>query len=230
MLAVEIVLIIIGVIVLIGSYFVEEKLSDKDIQEIAKMSETQLNIIVEKQVKQVKVQVENSVDEIIDESLEVTKRGLEKETNEKIMAISEYSDTVLEAMNKTHNEIMFLYSMLNDKQSEMTEVVGALQKYSKASKKTEQGSVVTQTENINNVESQKKIEQSVLRPSVEVATVFETDAKEDGKQETMFLNKNEQIIMLHKEGKSEVEIAKTLDCGLGEVRLVLGLFVEEGNK
>ena len=84
MFAVEIVLIIIGVIVLIGSYFVEEKLSDKDIQEIAKMSETQLNIIVEKQVKQVKVQVENSVDEIIDESLEVTKRGLEKETNEKL--------------------------------------------------------------------------------------------------------------------------------------------------
>jgi hypothetical protein len=33
-----------------------------------------------------------------------------EETNEKIMAISEYSDTVMENMNKTHNEIMFLYN------------------------------------------------------------------------------------------------------------------------
>ena len=36
------------------------------------------------------------------------------------MAISEYSDTVMENMNKTHNEIMFLYNMLNDKHTELT--------------------------------------------------------------------------------------------------------------
>ena len=41
------------------------------------------------------------------------------------------------------------------------------------------------------------------------------------------VNKNEKILSLHKEGKSNVEIAKILDCGLGEVKLVLGLFKEE---
>ena len=51
-----------------------------------------------------------------------------------------------------------------------------------------------------------------------------------GTQESMFINKNDQILMLHREGKSEVEIAKALDCGLGEVKLVLGLFTEEGTK
>ena len=39
-------------------------------------------------------------------------------------------------------------------------------------------------------------------------------------------NKNEKILLLYKEGMSEVEIAKKLDCGLGEVRLVLGLYNE----
>ena len=34
-------------------------------------------------------------------------RGGEKETNEKILAISEYSDTVLTSMNKSHDEIVF---------------------------------------------------------------------------------------------------------------------------
>lgn len=222
MLAVEVVLIIIGVIILIGSYFVEERFSDKDIQKIAKMSETQLNIIVEKQVKQARSQVEDSVDEIIEESLEVTKRGLEKETNEKIMAVSEYSDTVFEAMNKTHNEIMFLYSMLNDKQSEITDVVSALQKYSKEN--------LQKQENTNYAEAQVEKEQVVPTVQAETQSLKEADMEHDGRQESMFLNKNEQIILMHKEGKSEVDIAKAMDCGLGEVRLVLGLFVEEGNK
>lgn len=231
MLAVEIVLILIGVAFLVGSYFVEERFSEKDIQEISKMSETQLNMIVDKQVKSAKTQVENSVDEIIDESLAVTKRGLEKETNEKIMAISEYSDTVLETMNKTHNEIMFLYSMLNDKHAEMTEFAGALQKYSKSNKQPQQENVILaeETETVHKVKEQEPV--FVVRPNVTRTNIEETlnkaNQEMEGTQESVFLNKNEQILNLHKEGKSDVEIAKALDCGLGEVRLVLGLYKEE---
>ena len=40
-------------------------------------------------------------------------------------------------------------------------------------------------------------------------------------------NHNEQILSFWKEGMSEVEIAKTLGLGLGEVRLVLGLYKED---
>ena len=231
MLAVEIVLILIGVAFLVGSYFVEERFSEKDIQEISKMSETQLNMIVDKQVKSAKTQVENSVDEIIDESLAVTKRGLEKETNEKIMAISEYSDTVLETMNKTPNEIMFLYSMLNDKHAEMTEFAGALQKYSKSNKQPQQENVILaeETETVHKVKEQEPV--FVVRPNVTRTNIEETlnkaNQEMEGTQESVFLNKNEQILNLHKKGKSDVEIAKTLDCGLGEVRLVLGLYKEE---
>ena len=224
MVVTEIVLILIGVAMVVGSYFIEERFSEKDMQEIAKMSETQLNIIVDKQVREARTQVENSVEEIIDESLAVTKRGLEKQTNEKIMAISEYSDTVLEAMNKTHNEIMFLYSMLNDKHSEMTEFAGALQKYSKANKPAPQEQI-----------QEEPVEQKPAK--VEKEPVFVVRSKEskavpamsevEGMQESMFINKNEQILSLHKEGKSDVEIAKALDCGLGEVRLVLGLYKED---
>ena len=56
-----------------------------------------------------------------------------------------------------------------------------------------------------------------------------TNLKEfqDVPEETPLLSKNEQILLLYKEGKDEVEIAKTLDCGLGEVRLVLGLYNNE---
>ena len=92
----EIVLIILGVVAFVASFFVTERLSQKDLDQITRMSEADLKQISEKQIKEVKVQVENSVEEIIDESLEITKRGLERETNKKIMAVSEYSDTVMD--------------------------------------------------------------------------------------------------------------------------------------
>ena len=224
MLVTEIVLIIIGVVFLVGSFFIEERFSEKDIQEISKMSEAQLNMVVDKQVRNAKSQVENSVEEIIDESLAVTKRGLEKETNEKIMAISEYSDTVLESINKTHNEIMFLYSMLNDKHAQLTEFAGTLEKYSNPQNAVQQDRKLQVEEPVHNTAAQEQM--SDMRSSVEEKNIVPVQDME-GTQESIFLNKNEQILNLHKEGKSDVDIAKSLDCGLGEVRLVLGLYKEE---
>lgn len=212
----EIVLIIIGVVVFVASFFVTEKLSQQDLEQITLMSETDLKLIAEKQVKEVRAQVENAVEEIIDESLEITIRGLEKETNNKIMAVSEYSDTVIEEMNKTHNEIMFLYSMLNDKQTEAADMVSDLQKLTKQVREMDIENTIT------------KVEISAAPATVEVVEegMNEEPVTEVKEEQEEVVNKNEQILLLHKEGKDEVEIAKTLDCGLGVVRLVLGLYHE----
>lgn len=236
MVAVEIVLIIIGVIFLVGSFFLSEKLSQKDLEQITLMSEADLKHIAEKQVKSIKSQVEDSVEEIIDESLEITKRGLEKETNNKIMAVSEYSDTVMETINKTHNEIMFLYSMLNDKHAETAEIVGDLQKYAKQISEFDMEAAIAKMEEVsnqtvNNAAGQNKFSVQTEIPDVPngMNNIEETASEEsviDNSDNTDVLNKNERILLLYKEGLSEVEIAKTLDCGLGEVKLVLGLYNE----
>lgn len=216
MVAVEIVLIIIGVIFIIGSFFVTEKLSQNDLEYITQMSESDLKHIAEKQVKAIKSQVEESVEDIIDESLEVTKRGLEKETNNKIMAVSEYSDTVMESMNKTHNEIMFLYSMLNDKHTETAELVGDLQKYAKQISEFDMDAAMERMDVAS-------MSVSVMHNNEEASADVVADETEKTEK---LQNKNEQILLLYKEGMNEVEIAKKLDCGLGEVRLVLGLYNE----
>lgn len=234
MLAVEIVLIIVGVIILIGSFFVEEKLSQEDIEHITLLSEKELKIIAEKQVKKVEVEVENSIEEIIDESLEITKRGLEKETNAKIMAVSEYSDTVLENINKTHNEITFLYSMLNDKQNETAEIVGDLQRYTKRIIELEEQlqDTMVRVENTSSAETTPEVVEAVgavltAETVVEKKEGASTEMKTDVvSEEALPMSKNEKILFLYKKGKDEVEIAKALDCGLGEVRLVLGLYNE----
>lgn len=211
----EVVLIIIGVVIFAASFFVTERLSQKDLEQISLMSEADLKLIAEKQLKEVKIQVENSVEEIIDESLEITQRGLEKETNKKIMAISEYSDTVLEQINNAHNEIMFLYSMLNDKQAEAADMVSDLQRVSKQIREMDIENTISKVESMATPE----VVESVEEKSEEILT--KTDEKEE-----IAMNKNEQILLLYKEGKDEVEIAKTLNCGLGVVRLVLGLYHE----
>lgn len=217
----EIILIMLGVVIFVASFFITEKMSQKDLEQITLMSEADLKSISEKQVKEVKVQVMNSVEEIIEESLEITKRGLERETNKKIMAVSEYSDTVMEEMNKTHNEIMFLYSMLNDKQTETAGMISDLQKLTKQIREMDIESII----NGGASQSEKLVEQMASLGNVPVETVEEV-VSEDKEDDEKVLNKNEQILLLYKEGKDEVEIAKALDCGLGVVRLVLGLYHE----
>lgn len=229
MVAVEVVLIIIGVVFLVGSFFLTEKLSQKDLEHISLMSEADLKHIAEKQVKSIKTQVEESVEEIIDESLEITKRGLEKETNNKIMAVSEYSDTVMETMNKTHNEIMFLYSMLNDKHTETAELVGDLQKYAKQISEFDMDEAMSKfdyvTGAIANADKTASVMQTTNTNNIE-ETRSDNLQVSDAEGAEKLQNKNEQILLLYKEGMNEVEIAKKLDCGLGEVRLVLGLYNE----
>lgn len=114
------ILLLIGVVFMIGSFFVTEKLSPSELNQIAELSEEELKRIIDRGLKNAETQIEDAIDEQVDQSSEKVDRSLEKVTNDKIMAISEYSDTVIESMNKTHNEVMFLYSMLNDKHTELT--------------------------------------------------------------------------------------------------------------
>ena len=239
MTATEVVLILIGVAFVLASFFISERLSQKDLEQISLMSEADLKHIAQKQAKDAKAQMENSLDEIIEDSLEVTKRGLERETNKKIMAVSEYSDTVMDNINKTHNEIMFLYSMLNDKQTETAELIADLQRYVKQVRDLDLENVIAKLETQAKPKSKAKsgtktrskkktetpaetVENAAVAQALGLSSVV--SAAEPPVEPT--LSKNEQILMLYKKGKSEVEIAKALDCGLGEIRLVLGLYHE----
>lgn len=219
---VEIVLIVIGIAFFLASCFVQEKFSKKDIHELAKMSETEFQIAVEKQIGSAKVRVEELLEGVVAESLEFTKRGLEKETNKKIMAVSEYSDTILESMNKTHNEIMFLYSMLNDKHVELTQFANSLKQIT-SQKAMFSEEVMTEH---SREASQKEVLTSTAYVSNEEKTMLYNTTIEENNDSIEHYSKNEKILTLHKRGKSDVEIAKELECGLGEVRLVLGLYKE----
>ncbi len=215
----EITLIIIGVIFLIGSFMVNDKLSHKDIDKIAQMTSEELKIITEKELNSAKSTITDIIDDQITEKTAETKRSLEKETNSKIMAINEYSDTVLESINKAHNEIMFLYSMLNDKQEELTQLTGNIERISSQVRDTFEP---LKDSHMDTVSAPTVSVQ--LKPAVPLESEIPVS---DPKLPQTDANHNLSILSLHKSGKSAVEIARDLGLGTGEVKLVIDLFEEE---
>lgn len=109
-------------------FFISEKLSSSELNKIAELSEDELKKIIEREVNNAGTQMDEVIEQKIEEAGEQAERAMEKESNEQIMQIHEYSETVMESMKKTHDEIMFLYSMLNDKHTEMTSMTGDLQR------------------------------------------------------------------------------------------------------
>ena len=271
----EITLIIIGVVFLIGSFMVNDKLSHKDLDKIADMSAEELKIITEKEVTAAKKDLSDALDEEITQKQDETKRSLEKEANSKIMAINEYSDTVLDSINKAHNEIMFLYSMLNDKHDELTRLSGDIDKASSRLRSS------FEPLSADSAKRAEKPSVAVQKPAEPKSGTMQQDTKHDMKQMTGIdisgiiktqpasaapaskagatgatavtgtaaavsvkasdaafgtpagssanadvINHSHEILKLYKSGKSNVEIAKLLSLGTGEVKLIIDLYKE----
>lgn len=216
MTGIEIVLFLTGVVFMVGSFFIAEKLSPSELSKVAELSEDELKKIINRGIDNANSKIEDAIDGQIDMSMDKVDRGLEKETNEKIMAISEYSDTVLENINKAHNEIMFLYSMLNDKHTELTGMTSDLQRLA-ADVRNLQESITVPVENTPVMEPVKERAVEIV-PTAEKESMPEEKALPDND------NHKVEILSMHKQGMSEIEIARKLEMGVGEVRLVIGLY------
>ena len=114
----EILLILLGVIAFVASFVIPEKLGKNNEKEI-KIPEEKIKELVQQEVKQAAFQIEEKTDETMSAAAEKTERYMERLSNEKIMAIQEYSDTVLSQINKNHEEAVFLYDMLNNKHAQV---------------------------------------------------------------------------------------------------------------
>lgn len=141
----EIVLIIFGIIVFVLSFMLPAgKKNESD--ENAKINEAAVKEMLDKEMEKVRAQIGDIVDETITYAMEKTERGMERLTNEKIMAVNEYSDTVLEEINKNHKEVVFLYDMLNDKHESLKNTVSEAVKTADDVKQTLKDAEVTARE------------------------------------------------------------------------------------
>lgn len=222
MTAVEVVLIVIGVILMIGSFFVTEKLSQKEISQISELSSVEMRRILEKNMGTAEKRVEELVDDVIDRSMEIADRALDKETNLKIQNISEFAESVMEAIKKNHSEVMFLYSMLNDKHGELTDAAGKLEKLKRELSDLEEEVAEVVAES---VEAVKMMSEQMRQPVAVEEEAAEEEETEMPQEEP--LNNNQSILELHQQGWGITDIARQLGLGVGEVKLVIDLYREE---
>lgn len=240
---VEIVLLLAGAVVFAVSFILPERKGtlQPDTKEMVK---DEVHNRVTAEMEGVKSRIDDIVDETVNYAVEKTERSLERLSNEKIMAVNEYSDTVLNEIHKNHEEAVFLYDMLSNKQKNIKKTVSEVEKTVKEVKKS--------TALTDNAEKQETAFEALPLKKVTVKTVPEKSVKKAELPEEVtgnvigrtpgteeipevdlsFIegpkskgrNNNELILKLHKEGKSNVAIAKELGLGIGEVKLVIDLF------
>lgn len=227
MTGIEIVLLILGIIIFAVSFLIPGPKQQIDTKALT-AGEEKIKEIVDEQMKEAKEKLQTSVDEILSNAVEKTERSLERVSNEKITAVSEFSNTVLEDIHKSHQEVLFLYDMLHDKQKNLLETAKEIEKTRAIAKETrdELENTVQEAANIEVQETVTPVKEEVLQPSDASDAVsngvLPKDEEEEGTKEE--INNNEKILEMHRQGKSNVAIAKELGLGVGEVNLVIDLF------
>ncbi|HHT98131.1 MAG TPA: hypothetical protein GXZ90_09595, partial [Clostridiales bacterium] len=104
----DISLIIIGIIIIYMSY----KFFDKT---------PNLNQNIDHSLS--KSDLENKIKNIITEEIEDAENKLKNISNEKIISVNDFSEQILEKIKYNHDEVVFLYNMLIEKEENIKKVL-----------------------------------------------------------------------------------------------------------
>lgn len=268
----EILLLVVGIFVVVASFLVPEGKGGNI--DVTAVTEEEIRGLVNEEFERTKEQLQDISDETINYSVEKAERSLERLTNEKMMALGEYSDTILSQINTNHQETVFLHEMLNNNKNDLTVLLGQATKDSKDAVQMAQDALLgaktamEEAKEANDLATKAKeqsivAEESLLKARIAIEEDLGKEVQEQALQEVpekkpaakkrtktvkvskeekellnsdnkislQFVpgaendeNSNEKILRLHKQGRSNVAIAKELGLGIGEVKLVIDLF------
>lgn len=122
MTAAGVILLLLGIAAFAASYFIPDKDKTDDKKDLERKRE-QIRKLIDSEIDGMKLRVNEATNESVEYSMDKSERALEKITNDKIMAVSEYATTVMEEIDRNHKEVLFLYDMLNDKQTDIKNTV-----------------------------------------------------------------------------------------------------------
>nr|MBP3598268.1 hypothetical protein [Eubacterium sp.] len=207
--AVEVVLLLIGFVSISVSFFLGNKknpsLSDEGVEVGMK------EVWTEKEEELVKERIQTILNDETEEIMARTTETLNRKSNEKIMEFDEFSGQVLEKIRHNHEEVVFMYSMLTEKQKDIKEdVVKSVitKKVTEKQEVKEKKTIASEKKKQTNTTQTTALEKRVSKPE---------EKKESGGAQN-------QIIRMHKSGKSVLEISKELNIGQGEVKLMIALY------
>lgn len=207
-----IIVIIVGIVCIVisvaGMKRTEETDTENNTAEINRITdEYELN---EEEIAVLQRRVSDKISGDVEEILYNADQSLSTMSNEKMMALGDYAVTVCDEIEKNHKEVMFLYSMLTDKEKELKALVSEAEARSAELKKANELAIEAYAET-----------EPQLQPE---ETEFEKLAEMPVQQED---NTNDIILEMKRNGMSIMEIARELGLGVGEVKLVVDLYQGE---
>ena len=126
-----ILLIIVGLAIIMVSFFLSEKHLNQGENDKKNKSESEsedVKQLLEENKKQLQAESKKMVNETVNIELHRVEEQLAHISNEKIMAVNEFSEQLLEQIEENHKEVVFLYDMLNEKENEMKAFVQEIDK------------------------------------------------------------------------------------------------------
>ena len=194
---VVIVLLVIGIICVIVGIILG--LTDNNEKEATESSVSDYDAA--SQVSQVAQTIDSIIEKKMQDIEDKTEARLDKISNTKILEMNEYADGVLKEINRNHNEVMFMYDMLNEKDKEI---------------KTTVKDVNVTRMNRGYAYNDAKQQSAMEEPKIVMQDIEDFVLDES-------LSTHDKIRKLYSNGYNDVEIAKRLKIGVGEVRLVINL-------
>lgn len=202
MTGIEVFLLILGFTCVCISFFMGR--TNNSIKDSEKTDSYSKELWSEQDTQIVKDEVQRILEEEKEAIIMNTSDSLNRKSNEKIIEFEEYSAQVFEKINKNHDDVVFMYNLLNEKEAKLKE---ELSKPIPKPKKVETTKKVVQKPKTVAASKAPKVE----RPIVE-------------KQQTIHSYMTDEILRMYKGGKSVLEISKDLDIGQGEVKLMIALY------
>ena len=194
---VEIVLLVIGIICDIVGIILG--LTDNNEKEATESSVSDYDAA--SQVSQVAQTIDSIIEKKMQDIEDKTEARLDKISNTKILEMNEYADGVLKEINRNHNEVMFMYDMLNEKDKEIKTTVKDV--------------------NVTRINRGYAYNDAKQQSAMEEPKIVMQDIEDFVLDES--LSTHDKIRQLYSNGYNDVEIAKRLKIGVGEVRLVINL-------
>ncbi|ABX43043.1 DUF6115 domain-containing protein [Lachnoclostridium phytofermentans] len=190
----------------------------------------------EEEKNKIRRQVQAVIEQEMSDRIFDAEDKLNQLSNEKIMAVNEFSTGVLEKIEINNSEVVFLFQMLNEKEEELKSTFSKMETVRKDVKElldklsilmAERDKITTVTTNSEEHFESAEEKLKALEEAESMDFVhMEKSAKKSERTDTNLLVKKhkDEIINLYKKQYSIRDISKQLGLGQGEVKLVLDLY------
>ncbi len=226
MTGIQILLLIAGAVIFALGFFIPEGKDNGAINSVKGRREfsEKMKEVTANELDDAKRRIRDLVDEEVALAHDNSARSLERLTNEKIMAINEYGKTVLDEIERNHKEVVFMYDMLNNKSTDLKNTIRKaenIEKTAAPAAKPAPQKPAPKKENTENIHIPKMF--AAPKDKNGKTALPGAASKDNSAQNFVTRSYGEDVIRLHKEGVSDVNIAKRLGIGVGEVRLAISL-------